>query len=160
MTPPTVDQTTPPSLGALTTCLSIGLELMRKVITCYMFLKIKSQCIGIMLEHVFQCIVHHHSHIYTKPSLSPPLQVDPHQRVSGTPNKSKSPAKTPSSKSPSKSPRPLTPAERQRQREAVAVMERSAVLCVGQSLCALASHAHSAHDLQLMSKELANELVS
>lgn len=31
LTPPTVDQTTPPTLGALTTCLSIGLDLLKKV---------------------------------------------------------------------------------------------------------------------------------
>ena len=95
--------------------------------------------------------------LLTSLSLSVSLQVGAHQKM-GTPGKSKSPAKTPS-KSPAKSPRPLTPAEQQRQRELVSVMERASVLCMGQALCALAGHAHSSHDLQLMCKELGNELV-
>ena len=33
LTPPTVDQTTPPTLGTLTTCLSVGLDLLKKVVT-------------------------------------------------------------------------------------------------------------------------------
>jgi nuclear pore complex protein Nup188 len=31
LAPPTLDQTTPPSLGALTTCLSVGLDLLKKL---------------------------------------------------------------------------------------------------------------------------------
>ena len=33
LAPPTLDQTTPPSLGALTACLSVGLDLLKKVLT-------------------------------------------------------------------------------------------------------------------------------
>ena len=78
----------------------------------------------------------------------------------GTPSKTKSPLKS-TSKSPSKSPRPLTAEEHRRQREAMCMMERSVVLCMGQALCVMTGHTHSSrHELQMMCKELANELVS